>query len=190
MLLLASSSERRKEILQRLGVDFIQCMPTVVEIASKDVYEGVMKNALVKAKWCAERHPEHVAIGFDTVITLDGNVLGKPASRAEAKEFLSMLSGRGHKVITGIAVVCLRKNIELIDFEETKVFFRSMSENEIEWYLSTGEWEGKAGAYAIQGKGGLFVERIEGCYFNVVGLPVGKVYEIMKKLELNEIFLR
>lgn len=179
MLVLASASERRKEILEKLGLDFIQCVPDVEEAVCEDAYDGVMKNALAKARCCAAKHPEHVVLGFDTVVLLDEKVLGKPAGRDEAYQFLSMLSGRAHTVVSGIAVVCLAKRIEVVDFEETRVFFRKLGEAEIEWYLNTNEWVGKAGGYGIQGKASLFVERIEGCYFNVVGLPIGKTYEML-----------
>ncbi|MCX8174516.1 MAG: Maf family protein [Thermoplasmata archaeon] len=185
MLVLASGSERRKEILERAGLEFIQCVPDVEEVLGKDVYDSAMKNALAKARWCAERYPGHPVVGFDTVVTVGGRVLGKPSSRAEASRFLSMLSGNVHTVITGIAIVCLARKIEVSSFEETKVFFRKLSEEEIEWYLNTREWEGKAGAYGIQGRASLFVERIEGCYFNVVGLPVGKMYGLLEELGIE-----
>ncbi|MEM3396530.1 MAG: Maf family protein [Thermoplasmata archaeon] len=184
MLVLASASERRKEILEKLGLDFIQCVPDVEEAVCEDAYKGVMKNALAKARCCAAKHPEHVVLGFDTVVLLDEKVLGKPATRDAAYQFLSTLSGKAHTVVSGIAVVCLAKKVELVDFEETKVYFRKLSEAEIEWYLSTNEWVDKAGGYGIQGKASLFVERIEGCYFNVVGLPVAKTYKMLVELEI------
>jgi len=114
-----------------------------------------------------------LVVGADTVVTLPGRVLGKPSSAAEAREMLEMLSGREHRVVTGVAVVDPAGGRSVAGAEETRVFFRNLTRAEIQAYVESGEPMDKAGAYAVQGLGALLVERIEGCYFNVVGLPLG-----------------
>jgi septum formation protein len=137
--------------------------------------------ALTKAREVARGVKEGLVIGADTIVVLEGKVLGKPKSREEAKIMLRGLSGKTHEVLTGLAVVDASSGKTTVDFVKTKVKFRELSQGEIDAYVATGEPLDKAGAYAIQEKAGLFVERINGCYFNVVGLPLAKLAEILKE---------
>jgi septum formation protein len=139
----------------------------------------VLRLAREKAQAC-RREPGTVVLGADTTVVLEGFVLGKPATDAEAQEMLNLLSGRVHEVLTGVA---LRRDDELVDGVATsQVRFLPMTPEEIAWYVATGEPHGKAGAYAIQGRASRFVEWIEGSYSNVVGLPISLVYQLLKRL--------
>jgi septum formation protein len=132
----------------------------------------VLRLALDKATSVARRHPGAVVIGADTVVVLDGTVLGKPSDVDHARAMLRLLAGAAHRVLTGVAVVDAFSGRRRSEYEETLVWMRPYTEQEIERYLATGEPMGKAGAYAIQGRGALLVRRIEGCYANVVGMPL------------------
>lgn len=132
--------------------------------------EGAMAAAAAKARLVAGDHPNAVVIGADTVVTVDGRALGKPADACDADAMLRLLSGREHSVITGVAVIS--PHGEHASFESSKVWFAEMSDEQIAAYVSTGEPMDKAGAYGIQGRASAFIERIEGCYFNIVGLPL------------------
>jgi septum formation protein len=127
-----------------------------------------------------------VAIGADTVITVDGLVLGKPENAAGAREMLGRLSGRTHKVVTGLAVLVWPADRIRVELERTRVKFAPLTDAEIEDYIASGEPFDKAGAYAIQGRGGRFVERVEGCYFNVVGLPLARLYRLLREVGWKE----
>ena len=161
MLILASGSPRRAAILEQLGIAFEVVVPEVEEVTEGDPRELVIENARRKA---AAVEGELV-LGGDTVVALEGAILGKPRNEAEARAFLTSLSSRTHEVWSAIALNA--RTAEAV----TEVTFRDIG-NVIDWYLATGEWEGKAGAYAIQGKGAALVERIDGDYSNVVGLPI------------------
>ncbi len=125
---------------------------------------------------------EQIVLGADTIVELDGDALGKPASAAAANAMLRRLSGRSHRVITGVAVIGMRDGRSKCEAETTEVHFAALSAEEINWYVETGEPLDKAGGYGIQGLGCRFVERIEGCYFNVVGLPLWRVYRMLQEL--------
>ena len=127
-----------------------------------------------------------VAIGADTVITVDGLVLGKPENAAGAREMLGRLSGRTHEVVTGLAVLVWPADRIRVELERTRVKFAPLTDAEIEDYIASGEPFDKAGAYAIQGRGGRFVERVEGCYFNVVGLPLARLYRLLREVGWRE----
>jgi septum formation protein len=168
-VILSSGSPQRKAILEQLGVDFSIEVPDVEELTTGEPRRVVAENALRKARAVAGAAGERV-LGADTAVVLDGRMLGKPADQAEAELFLRRLSGRTHQVMTGIA---LREGAaERTDVAVTRVRFRRLERRELDWYLATGEWAGRAGAYAIQGRGAALVEEIEGDYWNVVGLPV------------------
>jgi septum formation protein len=126
---------------------------------------------------------EVIVIGADTVVTMDKVIYGKPDNHDQAREMLKGLSGRSHKVITGFAVLCPAGNIEITGTEETKVTFAELSDHEIERYIASGEPMDKAGAYGIQGRASIFVSSIKGCYFNVVGLPIRRIYESIIKID-------
>ena len=175
MLVLASQSPRRAEILRQAGIPFTARAASVDEtpLAGEKPEDYVRRLAEWKALAVYAARDETV-LGADTVVVVDGEMLGKPADAAGARRMLARLSGRRHEVITGI---CLRRGAELIrDCAVTEVWFAPMSAHEIDEYVSSGEPMDKAGAYAIQGRAAKFIERIDGCYFNVVGLPVALVW--------------
>jgi septum formation protein len=167
-LILASRSPQRRAILEQLGVAFRVETPDVEELGEGDPRGVVLENALRKAR-AVEGGGERV-LGVDTAVVLDRRIFGKPGDEQEADTFLGLLSGRTHEVMSGIA---LREGgDERSDVAVTSVRFRALERAELDWYLATGEWRERAGAYAIQGRGAALVERIDGDYTNVVGLPV------------------
>ena len=179
-LLLASSSPRRSEILRLVAWPF--------EVFAVDVDESLRPNesaeayverlALTKARAAAEQHQNQLTLGADTTVVVDEEILGKPRDRDDAQRMLKSLQGRWHQVLTGVALVSGKT--AKVSHEVTDVKFAAMSETEISWYVTTGEPMDKAGAYAIQGQGARFIEEIKGDYFNVMGLPVRLVYELVK----------
>jgi septum formation protein len=175
-LILASGSPQRRAILEQLGVDFQVEVPELEEIVEGEPYELVRENALMKARSVAGER----VLGADTAVVLDGRDLGKPADAHAAERFLRALSGRVHEVMTGIAVVDAAG--ERSDVAVTRVRFRELGEDDLAWYLSTGEWHGRAGGYAIQLRGAALVESIEGDYTNVVGLPVPALLRLVPDL--------
>jgi len=182
-IILASNSPRRREILSQLGVQY-DVIPADYEEKSENnnPYELVMLFAENKAKSVAESIKEKaLVIGADTIVYKD-EVMGKPKSKADAAGMLKKLSGSTHSVITGISVIQTPEMKIITDYEETIVRFKDISESEIDAYVRSGEPADKAGAYAIQGLGSLLVQGIEGCYFNVVGLPVYKLSVILERL--------
>ncbi len=178
-IILASASPRRKELMELAGYDFEVICADIVEVVPEEAMpqEVVMSLALQKAQAVAAEHKEAVVIGSDTVVALDGKILGKPHSEQEACEMLRSLSGRTHKVFTGVAIVCGGKGKNF--FDETDVEFYSLGDDEIKKYVATGEPTDKAGAYGIQGKGSVLVKRINGDFFSVMGLPIAKLYREM-----------
>lgn len=184
MLILASKSPRRKELLSIITTDF-DIIPAVKEEnadPSLPPEEFVKELAISKAQEIAENHPEACVIGSDTVVAINGEILGKPADEADAYRMLSMLSGTCHSVFTGVAVI---KEGKIHSFtEETKVKFFALDEDEIKNYIATGEPFDKAGAYGIQDLGALLVEGIDGDYYNVMGLPTGRLYRLLKELSV------
>ncbi len=174
-LTLVSRSPRRREILDRLGVPFVPVFPREVpeEIRSGETAgRFVVRVAKEKALSVSAAGEERILVGADTVVVLDGVILTKPTDRADAAGMLGRLSGRTHTVVTGVAVIHEGNGRRASGAEKTRVTFRRLGRGEIDRYVATEEPLDKAGSYAIQGMGGLFVDRIEGCYYNVVGLPV------------------
>ena len=163
-----------------MGLPFSVIVSDVKENASKDLPPDryVMELALQKARAVAAEHPDACVIGCDTIVYLDGEILGKPHTPENAKRFLSRMQGRDHLVYTGVAVITNGRAD--VDVAETEVTFSPMTEEEIDWYVSTGEPLDKAGAYGVQGSACLFVEKVSGNYFNVVGLPVPLLYRMLK----------
>ena len=180
-LVLASGSPRRRELLRLFTEDFIVDPATGPEIPpeSADPARIVMTLSAAKAEEVAARHPGCTVLGADTVVEADGVILGKPADGAEAFRMLRRLSGREHRVYTGVTLSTGDR--VLTESECTRVFFRPLTDEEIAHYIATGEPLDKAGAYGYQGRASLFVERIEGDYFNVVGLPLCRLGEMLKK---------
>ena len=179
-IILASASPRRSELMTLAGFRFDVICADIDEIVPEKALpqEVVMSLALQKAQAVAKDHRKSAVVGSDTVVALDGKILGKPRSESEAAEMLRSLSGRIHKVYTGVAIVCGEKVTSF--FDETEVEFYSLTDQEILDYVATGEPMDKAGAYGIQGRGAVLVKRINGDYFNVMGLPISKVYRELK----------
>ncbi len=179
-LILASSSPRRKEILSHIGLDFKVIIADADEENDlpNDVRTLVMTLAERKAAIVAENHKDSIVIGSDTVVSFEDKVLTKPRSEAEAREMLKRLSGNTHSVFSGLCVISGEKKICRCD--ETRVFMKPLDKDEIDRYVATGEPMDKAGAYGAQDLGGVFVERIEGDHYNVVGLPLAMLYNILK----------
>lgn len=174
-LILASGSPRRRELLQQIGAVFTVEISKEEEIpdVTRKPEEVVQQLALQKAKAVAKLHKDGIVLGADTVVVVDDEILGKPKSAEEAEAMLGRLSGRWHEVMTGVALVDATQCRESwTKTEITKVKFRSLTKADIASYLATGESMDKAGAYGIQGYGALLVEKIDGDYFNIVGLPL------------------
>lgn len=186
-IILASQSPRRKELLERMGIRSFTVMDSGVDEHEEELLppeELVCRLSERKAEAVAQRAPAGaVVIAADTVVSLDGAILGKPADKLEAFRMLSTLSGVRHQVYTGVTV--LRDGEKQIEHETTDVTFRELSEEEIERYLATGEPMDKAGAYGIQGYGALLVERIEGDYYNVMGLPVCRLGQMLRRVDVD-----
>lgn len=182
-VVLASGSPRRLELLRQIGIEPIVCPADFEESGgvAREANEVVKYNALGKCRAVAAIKGEELpVIGADTIVVVDNDILGKPASPEEATAMLQRLSGRAHEVLTGIAVKY--KQQERAEVVHTKVYFRELSATEIQAYVATGEPLDKAGSYGIQGKGAVLVDKIDGCYNNVVGLPLTRVYEILAEL--------
>ncbi len=186
-IILASASPRRYELLKRLDLKFEVIPSSIKEDFTESNPPENMATMLAeqKALEVAQTVENAIVIGADTVVVFEGRVLGKPVDEAQARGMLKRLSGNMHQVITGIALVDSETLRCESDYEKTYVKMKNISEKEIDNYIRTGEPMDKAGAYGIQGKGGLFVKKIEGCYFNVVGLPIGKLYDMLKFYGIN-----
>jgi len=179
MLVLASQSPRRSEILRQAGISFTVRAAPVDEtpLPGEPPARYVRRLAEMKAS-AIESSPGEVVLGADTIVVIGSEMLGKPADMADARRMIAMLEGRRHQVMTGI---CLRQGAETeLDCAVTDVWFAPMSAREIEEYIASGEPMDKAGAYAIQGLASKYIEKIAGCYFNVVGLPIALVYSRYK----------
>ena len=189
LIVLASSSPRRKEILASLGLRFEARAAEVDEslLPAESAFDAAER--LARAKVAAVREaafgstPDALVVAADTLVVLDGAALGKPRDRADARRMLSTLAGRAHDVVTGVA--CARGGRVVSGRETTRVVFAPMSQAEIVEYAETGEPDDKAGAYALQGIGGLFVERVEGSPSNVVGFPVRLLYRLASELGVD-----
>lgn len=184
-IILASQSPRRIEMLHSLGLEFQICPADVDENPASyhDEIDFVHHNAGSKADWVFQKHPAaDLIIAADTIVVKEGKILEKPKDFADARRMLSLLAATTHQVITGF---CLRAGGQhIIDHEITAVTFYPLSDHEIDSYLASGEPFDKAGAYGIQGFASIFIQKIDGCYFNVVGFPIPKFYQHLKKLEL------
>ncbi len=201
-IILASASPRRKELLEQIGLEFEICPARGEEIITKTIPEEVvMELSKQKAEEVAsmiaafgEENKEIttpsdiLVIGADTVVAYDGRILGKPKDEEDAKRMLSMLAGNTHSVFTGVTLVLIDKSGragELVFYEKTDVTMHSMTDTEIERYVASGEPMDKAGAYGIQGKCAIYIEKIHGDYNNVVGLPITRIYQELKKIGID-----
>ncbi|MDM8534839.1 Maf family protein, partial [Clostridiaceae bacterium HSG29] len=181
--ILASNSPRRKEILNMLNIDYIQTVKDTKEKIDSSISpkNNAMAIAFEKAMVIAEEYPDKTVIAADTIVVIDGHILGKPVDSEDALKMLKMLNNREHFVYSGIALININRNIKIVDYEETNVIFKNNSINTLKNYILSGEPFGKAGAYAIQGIGTLLVENFNGCFFNVIGLPINKLNSILIK---------
>ncbi|MBA2133491.1 septum formation inhibitor Maf [Hydrogenispora sp. UU3] len=192
-IILASASPRRQDLLTMLGLEFKVIASSFEERAKLDPAAPPAEQVVTTARGKAEEvfrltasvpeTADSLVIGADTIVVLDGEVLGKPADQAEARRMLKTLSGRWHQVFTGLAL--LHREKTLTAYEMTRVHFRPLTDREIDAYLRTGEPMDKAGAYGIQGLGAIFVDRIEGCFYNVMGLPVPRLALLLKEYGIN-----
>jgi septum formation protein len=178
-LLLASTSPQRRAILEQLGLPFDVVEPRYEEETPEqgDAVQLVRDHARAKARSVADEAGERPVLGVDTAVVLGGRIFGKPENATEAEAMLEKLGGRTHVVISGLCL--LTPSWEVVEHEATRVTFRSLTPRDLAAYLATGEWEGRAGSYAIQGRGAGLVRRIEGDYLNVVGLPVGLLVRLL-----------
>lgn len=183
-IVLASGSPRRKELLMKFIKDFKIQVSDIEEDMNtyNDVNSLVMKLAFEKGADVLNRcEDDEIIISADTIVVYNNEVLGKPKCEEDAKSMLNKLSNNYHEVITGICIMKKEGNIKILDYETTRVKMKKLDKNEIEDYIKTGEPMDKAGAYGIQGLGSIFVERIEGDYYNVMGLPLNKLYSYLLK---------
>ncbi|MCL2767485.1 MAG: Maf family protein [Synergistaceae bacterium] len=184
-IILASESPRRRDLLSLIGCKYEAYSPNVDE----SILEGEPPEcacgrlSAAKAEKARLLFADALIIAADTLVTIDNDVFGKPCNSDEARVMLNKLNGREHKVITGLTIIFMGKTIT--ETETTIVCFRKLSENDMEAYISTGEFQGKAGAYAIQGYASLFVERIDGDYFNVVGLPLQRLSRMFERIGIE-----
>ena len=184
-IILASKSSRRAEILRGAGWEFDAIVAGVDETraSGEGAIAYVQRLAETKAIAVARQISAGLVLGADTVVIIEDEILGQPRDAEDAQRMLRLLNGKWHEVLTGVALVRVGEKTEtLVAHETTRVRFAELSAEEIAWYVSTGEPRDKAGAYAIQGRGGIFIKEIQGDYFNIVGLPVRLVYEMARKL--------
>ena len=187
MLILASSSPRRRELLDSLGLSF----EVIIKPVSEDVPPGTAPYRVVemlaerKARAVADERSQGLVIGSDTIVAYQNKILGKPRNEAHAREMLHMLQGSSHDVYSGLAVIDCQSKKTIVTYQRTKVKFKSLTADEIDAYIASGEPFGKAGAYAIQGLASVFIEGIEGCYSNVVGLPLKCLADVLKKFDYD-----
>jgi len=183
---LASSSIRRQQILKEMGLDFVVSHPVKYKekLSGLDPEVLVCHNALGKAMEVGEKYRNSIIIGCDTIVAFNNEILGKPLTPDNANVMLMKLSGNYHSVFSGLAVIDMQKNKELVGYDKTEVKFKDLSEKEINEYVESGEPLDKAGAYGIQECGGAFVESVKGSFSNVVGLPKELLIRFLEELEI------
>ncbi|HOD35165.1 MAG TPA: Maf family protein [Syntrophales bacterium] len=181
-LILASASPRREELLSLAGITFQVIPSEVVEgmVGDESPEAHVLRLAEAKAASVAGLYPDAWVLGADTVVVIDGEVLGKPARREEARVMMHKLSGRTHRVITGFTLLKSAEKARVRKAVTSTVTFREMTAEEVEWYIDTEEPYDKAGGYAVQGRAALFIRQISGSYTNVIGLPICEVVEALR----------
>lgn len=183
---LASRSPRRRALLKKFGFRFQCLFPNIKErLKTKNPKQLAIKIAQQKVNAVKDKINQGIIIGIDTIIVINNRIIGKPKNKADARKILKSLSGKTHKVISGIYILQKPNQRSIKLTETTKVTFRKLADWEIEKYLKTNEPYDKAGAYGIQGRAGIFVKKINGCYFNVVGLPINKLLVGLKRLAKN-----
>lgn len=180
--ILASASPRRSELLKLLGLEF-EVLPSGIDEIVREgetPTEHVHRLATAKAMELADRYPEAWVIGADTIVVINGDFLGKPATESEARAMLGKLSGCKHQVYTGIAITRKLAEVNLSEVVASEVIFKDISQEEIDWYVMTDEPYDKAGGYALQGRGAFFIKEIHGSYTNVIGLPLCEAVNLLK----------
>src|SRR6056297_1726767 len=182
-IILASQSPRRKEILSMIGLEFNIRKSNYHEksIRGKAPLEIAEIHALKKAQDVSQYYHDELVIGADTIVVIGSEILGKPANRADARRMLQKLSGRRHEVMTGVAIVNSKNDQHLSFVSRTAVTFYDLSEHVIDRYLADNQYQDKAGSYAIQDYSALFVKKIDGCFYNVVGFPVAEFYQVVSR---------
>jgi septum formation protein len=180
-IVLASRSPQRREILQRLGVEFEVVVPDVEEVGEGEPAEAVLESARRKAMAVGAR-PGTVVIGCDTEVVVDGRLLGKPGDEGRAREFLQLLSGRSHEVLSGLVLVGPAEGEERAGTASSAVRFRELADADLDRYIGSGEWRERAGGYAIQGLGATLVDRVDGDITNVIGLPLALLLQLEPEL--------
>jgi septum formation protein len=186
-IILASTSPARQLLARTIGLDF-EVVPSnykedmTLNLSPKEL---VIELALGKARDVAKNLKEELVIGVDTIVVFDGKVFGKPKDSQEAIKMLRLFSGKKHEIYSGIVLINCATGATIKDFEVTKVYFKELSDKEILSYVKTGEPFGKSGSYGIQGLASIFVEKVEGCYFNIVGFPVNNIYKNLEKMGIN-----
>lgn len=189
-MILASGSPRRQEILKEVGFNFKVIVPEIEEVSKEEEpVKKILDISRKKAMSVGEKYTNEYVLSADTVVVVDNKILGKPKNVEEAREYLSLLSGREHEVITAYTFMNIEKNIFLSDYSVSKVKFYKLDEETINWYIETGEYKDKAGAYGIQGKGRVLVENINGDFFSIMGFPVASFVNKLKEIgvDINEI---
>lgn len=184
-IILASSSPRRRHLLRNAGIKFVSRPAEIDESlrADETAEAYVRRMAREKARHVARRSPAgSLVLGADTAVEVEGQILGKPRGESDAKRMLRLLSGRSHRVLTGICLLRAPGRIEALRHETTEVTFLPLDEDEIQTYVASREPFDKAGGYGIQGLASKFVSRLDGCFFNVMGLPVSVVYQVLRSL--------
>ena len=186
-IILASTSPRRHGLAQEMGLEF-EVVPSNYEedmtlgLSSEDLAKTLARG---KATDVAKDRKEGIVMGIDTFVVFEGKKLGKPKNKEDAFDMLKSFSGKWQEVYSGVSVIDCATRKEIIDCEVTRVKFRSMEDEEIKRYVATDEPMGKAGAYGIQGLASIFIERVDGCYFNIMGFPIHNVYKNLKKLDVD-----
>ncbi len=183
-LYLASSSPRRKQLLKQIGLRFKSIHTDIDEVISeKDKPVSVVKRlAEDKLNAAISKLSSGIIIAADTIVVLNGKIIGKPNNKSDAKRILKTLSGKTHSVYTGFALYNFYNSRKIVDYEKTGVTFRDITEKEINFYIATGSPLDKAGAYGIQDFGAVFVKKINGCFYNVMGLPISKIFSDLRTI--------
>jgi septum formation protein len=186
-IILASKSPRRIDLLKQLGLKF-EVIPSNIDekkYISRDPEKSVKKIALMKANDVAKKNKNGIVIGSDTIVVFKGKIIGKPKNKNDAFKTLKKFSGKEHEVVTGLAIIDTISKKTLIDSVKTKVKFRKITDDEINDFIATGEPFDKAGGYGIQNFACIFIESVNGCFYNVVGLPLSKLTEMLKHFNIN-----
>ena len=185
-MILASGSPRRQEILKEVGFNFKVMVPEIEEVSKEEEpVKKILDISRKKAMSVGEKYTNEYVLSADTVVVVYDKILGKPKNVEEAREYLSLLSGREHEVITAYTFMSIEKNFFLSDYSVSKVKFYKLDEETINWYIETGEYKDKAGAYGIQGKGRVLVENINGDFFSIMGFPVASFVNKLKEIGID-----